>query len=46
LQQAIDSLEANPHKDEWMVTPGNAVYTTAMLLSWAKEHPEAEWSGD
>ena len=30
----------------WMSTPGNAGYALSILLSWAKQHPEATWKWD
>ena len=30
----------------WKPTPGNAGYALNILLGWAREHPDAVWTGD
>ncbi len=46
LQNAVEALGTDRHPDYWKSTPGNAGYALAILLSWAHQHPEAEWDGD
>jgi hypothetical protein len=46
LQKAVEDLGTTRDADYWKATPGNAGYALAILLSWARQHPEAVWSGD
>ena len=36
--------DENRRRDYWAPTPGNAGYALNILLGWAREHPEGEWS--
>jgi len=46
LQNAVEALGTDRGSNYWKATPGNAGYALAILLSWAMQHPEAEWDGD
>ena len=41
LQQAVNKLGTKTSKDYWAPTPGNAGHALSILLSWARQHPEA-----
>ena len=46
LESAIAALGTDRADDYWAPTPGNAGYALSILLSWARMHPDAIWSGD
>lgn len=51
LEKAVDKLSgwigsATYEKDYWAPTFGNARHSLSVLLDWAKQHPDATWSGD
>ncbi len=46
LQHAVEALGTERSDDYWEKTPGNAGYALSILLSWARLHPDASWSGD
>ena len=41
LEYLVDKLGTERAEDYWEATPGNAGYAINILLSWAKQHPEA-----
>lgn len=43
LEKAVGFLGRYPGKSYWAKTPGNAGKALALLLSWAREHPDAVW---
>ena len=43
LEQAVAALGTTPDSDYWAATPGNAGRALAMLLSWARQYPDAVW---
>ena len=44
LEQAIDILGTGRYKDYWAPTAGNAGHALSILLSWAKQYPDAVFS--
>ena len=50
LEHAIKKLHPlggdRRFENYWAPTPGNASYALQILLSWAKQHPTATFSGD
>lgn len=46
LAQAVVALGTTQHHDYWEPTRGNAGYALNILLGWARQHPDAVWSGD
>ena len=46
LRAAVARLGTERDSDYWAPTPGNAGYALSILLSWAKLHPGAVWTGD
>ena len=46
LESALAKLGDNPASDYWARTEGNAGHALAILIGWAKQHPEAVWSID
>jgi len=46
LRIAVEELGAKQYRDYWAPTPGNAGFALSILLMWAKQHPEAVWSGN
>ncbi len=46
LEVAAKELTDKPYKDYWAPTPGNAGKALAILLDWAKLHPEAVFEVD
>ena len=47
LRKAVKELGTEQSDDYWDgYVPGNAGHVLNVLLSWAKQHPEAVWSGD
>ncbi len=43
LDHAVKELGTNHSSDYWESSAGNAGYGLNILLSWAKEHPDAKW---
>lgn len=43
LEKVVFKLGDRPFKDYWAPTPGNAGHAAAILLRWAKQHPEHTW---
>ncbi len=43
LERAVDVLDNAPDKDYWAPTAGNTGHMCALLLSWARLHPDALW---
>lgn len=44
LEDLVEKLGIRAYKtDYWAPTPGNAGVVCALLLSWAKQHPDAVW---
>lgn len=41
LEQAITALGTQRDPDYWKDTPGNAGHLLSVLLSWARQHPNA-----
>lgn len=41
LEQAVATLGTERERDYWKATAGNAGYALSILLSWAKEYPDA-----
>lgn len=41
LEQAVARLGTARSADYWEATPGNAGYALSILLSWARQHPDA-----
>jgi hypothetical protein len=46
LEGAVKKLGVRQYKDYWAPTPGNAGYALSILLTWAKQYPEAIFTGD
>ena len=44
LEGAIMFLGAEQDEDYWKPTQGNAGHALAVMLMWAREHPETVWS--
>ena len=43
MSQVVKKLGTKKYRDYWAPTMGNSGYALQILLSWAKEHPEAMW---
>lgn len=43
LQEAVMALGTIRDPDYWKPTPGNAGYACAILLRWARQHPDGIW---
>ena len=43
LESAVETLGTKRAHDYWESTEGNAGYALSILLSWARQHPEAVW---
>ncbi len=43
LEAAVKELGTQTAKDYWEATRGNAGYALAILLSWAKQYPDARF---
>lgn len=43
LEYVVAALGTTPDRDYWAKTPGNAGRALAMLLSWARQYPDAVW---
>lgn len=43
LEYLVDHLGTDQDVDYWKPTEGNAGYAVFILLTWAKQHPEAEF---
>ncbi len=44
LEQVVAFLGDRPYTaDHWAPTPGNAGHAAAVLLAWARQHPDAVW---
>jgi alanyl-tRNA synthetase len=43
LENAVKVLGLVTSDNYWEATKGNAGYALNVLLSWAKQYPEAEW---
>jgi len=43
LEIAVHNLGIDQSEDYWEPSTGNAGYALSILLSWAKEHPNAKW---
>ena len=41
LEKAVEKLGTDRHPDYWAPTPGNAGYALSILLTWARQHPNA-----
>lgn len=41
LASAVETLGTDRSADYWTATAGNAGYALAILLTWARQHPEA-----
>lgn len=46
LEKAVGMLGTERYSDYWAPTPGNAGHALSVLLSWARQHPDAIWQGD
>ena len=46
LEQAVEALGTVRDGNYWAATEGNAGFALSILLSWARLHPDAAWSGD
>ena len=46
LEKAVKELGTKQYTDYWAPTHGNAGYALAILLRWAKQHPDAVFEGD
>ena len=46
LEKAVKELGTDQFTDYWAPTHGNAGYALAILLRWAKQHPDAVFRGD
>lgn len=46
LEKAIAALGTVRDPDYWKPTPGNAGHALAILLMWARLHPDAVFGGD
>ena len=46
LEYAVSVLGTERDDDYWKPTAGNAGYALSILLGWAKQHPNAVFSGD
>ena len=47
LEKTVKELGTNQYeRDYWAPTPGNAGYALNILLQWAKQNPDATFSGD
>lgn len=43
LEVAVQKLGTERSGDYWESTAGNTGHAIAILLAWAKEHPQAKW---
>lgn len=43
LEQAVKELGIQRAEDYWEATSGNAGYALAILLSWARQYPDAKF---
>ncbi len=43
LEKVIKVLGDKTYRDYWAPTPGNAGHAAAILLRWARKHPNATW---
>ena len=43
LEKGVAALGTERSDDYWAATPGNAGAMLAVLLSWAKQHPNGRW---
>ena len=43
LTKVVEVCGTNTYKDYWAETPGNAGAIAALLLDWARLHPEGTW---
>ena len=43
LESAVNKLGTKTSSDYWKPTKGNAGYALSILLSWARQYPEAVW---
>jgi len=46
LEKAVKALGTKRNNDYWKDTKGNAGYALNILLKWAKQYPNAVFSGD
>ncbi len=43
LEEAVQRLGTEQDADYWNPTPGNTGHACAILLAWARQHPDAVW---
>jgi len=43
LQDLVNRLGTVQDCDYWAATPGNVGHALSVLLSWARQHPDAVW---
>lgn len=43
LEEKVKEFGVERDSDYWSATKGNVGYALSILLSWAKEHPDAIW---
>lgn len=43
LERVVEALGTEQSADYWEDSDGNAGHAAAILLAWAREHPDATW---